>query len=74
MSPSEAEALTLGVILVREDLTDRRTKSGRRNRYYRFGCDVGERRHEMSIYWPTRAGAWQAAVRWVKRLKDGRLA
>lgn len=68
MSPSEAEAIAHGVLLEREE---RKTKTT--PRFFVFATLVESRRHELRVKWPTRAGAWQAAARWVKRLKGGRL-
>lgn len=68
MSPSEVEALSMGVVLEREE---RKTKTT--PRWFFFVASVAARRHSLSVKWPTRAGAWQAAVRWVKQLRDGRL-
>jgi hypothetical protein len=71
MSPSEAAGLSLGVVLEKVDRLE--TVRGVRRRFYRFGAELKGRRHTLKVIWHTKAGAWQAAVRWVKRLQRGEL-
>lgn len=68
MSPSEAEAVGLGVVLEREE---RKTKIT--PRWFFFATRIGSRRLSLQVCWPTRAGAWQAALRWAKKLSRGEL-
>jgi len=66
---SEDAARHLGVWLEKRDKTDRRNAAGRRLWFYKFrrGHDV------LKVMWHTKAGAWQAALRWAKKLLRGEL-
>lgn len=73
----EHDALALGVRLEKRDktydhalhLATAKNPRGPRLWFYRFrlGRDV------LNVKWHTKAGAWQAALRWAKAMKKGTL-
>lgn len=77
MSPSEQDGLALGVRML--SLTrarhvllppnaDPKTKVA-----VKFEAEIAGRRHQLVAYTKSRAGAWQAAIRWFNRLERGEL-
>lgn len=77
MSPSEERGHVLGIRMlsltrarhaVLPPSADPKTKVA-----VKFETDVAGRRHQLVSYAKSRAGAWEAAVRWVKRLERGEL-
>lgn len=73
MTPSADKAMKLGVTKLKDERKHPPIK-GERMRFFRFQFEVGGRRHQLDITWHTRAGAWEAALRWAKKLQKGELA
>lgn len=73
IAPSADKAMKLGVTKLKDERKYPPIK-GERMRFFRFQFEVGGRRHQLDITWHTRAGAWEAALRWAKKLQKGELA
>jgi hypothetical protein len=69
----------MGVSMHRSDYTSKRNASGRRVRFFEFERHLKSAptadvvRHTLRVEWHTKAGAWQAALRWAKKLDRGEL-
>lgn len=77
MSPSERAGRALGIAMValghRRDMVLPANADPKTKVAISFATTIGGRRHRLTAWAKSRAGAWQAAVRWVKRLERGEL-
>lgn len=69
----EDKARAFGVYLVRRDKTTKRTETRRPIHLFVFERLGAVERRVLKVEWHTAAGAWQAALRWVKKLSRGEL-